>query len=69
MKMLKDWKDIARKAWSIRLMLTAGLLSGAEVILPMFMDDMPRNVFAVLSMLVITGAMISRLVAQKGLSE
>lgn len=60
-----DWKTILRKAWSIRLMLLAGLLSGCEVILPMYVDSIPRNVFAGLSMLVITGAMIARILAQR----
>jgi hypothetical protein len=47
-------------------MLLAGLLTGCEVILPLFTDTMPRNVFAILSMLAVSGAFISRLVAQKG---
>ena len=33
---------------------------------PLFTDTMPRNVFAILSMLAVSGAFISRLVAQKG---
>jgi hypothetical protein len=50
-------------------MILAGLLSGAEVILPLFLDAFPRHVFAILSMITITGAFVARLVAQKGLSE
>ena len=30
---LPDWRDILRRAWSIRLMLLAGLLSGCEAVL------------------------------------
>jgi hypothetical protein len=66
MKLYDNWREILRKAWSIRLMLLAGLLTGCEVILPLFTDTMPRNVFAILSMLAVSGAFISRLVAQKG---
>lgn len=65
MKLYDNWKDILRRAWSIRLMLLAGLLSGCEVVLPLFVDAIPRNLFAVLSMLTVTGAMVARLVAQK----
>lgn len=69
MRLLSDWQAILRRAWSIRLMLLAGLLSGAEVILPLFVEAIPRNLFAVLSMLTVMGAMVARLLAQKGLSE
>ena len=65
MKLYDNWKDILRRAWSIRLMLLAGLLSGCEVILPLFIDAMPRNVFAILSLLAVSGAFVARLVAQK----
>lgn len=65
MKLYDNWREILRKAWSIRLMLLAGLLTGCEVILPLFTDTMPRNVFAILSMLAVSGAFVSRLVAQK----
>ena len=65
MKLYDYWKDILRRAWSIRLMLLAGLLSGCEVILPLFIDAMPRNAFAILSLLAVSGAFVARLVAQK----
>lgn len=62
---LKDnWKAILRKAWSIRLGVLAGLFSGLEVILPLFADSVPRNVFAVLSMVTVLGAVVARLLAQ-----
>jgi hypothetical protein len=67
MRLISDWKEVLRKAWSIRLIVLAGALSGAEVILPLFVDAFPRGLFAVLSMLVVTGAFIARLVAQKDL--
>lgn len=60
-----DWKAIVKKAWSIRLMLLAGLLSAVEVALPFFSDAMPRGVFAALSGLSVGGAFVARLVAQK----
>jgi len=65
MKLYDNWKTIIKKAWSIRLMLLAGLLSGIEVALPFFQDTIPRGVFAVLSILAVSGAFVARLVAQK----
>lgn len=67
MKLGDDWKVILRKAWSIRLMLLAGLLTGCEIVLPMFAHDIPRNLFAALSFLAVFGALVARLVAQKNL--
>lgn len=66
MKLLPDWKQILRKAWSIRLIVVAGLLSGLEVALPFLSEAMPRGLFAGLSMVVVGGAFISRIVAQNG---
>ena len=64
MKLYDDWRRILRKAWSIRLAALAGLFSGAEVILPLFADAVPRNVFALLSFVAVVGAVVARLVAQ-----
>jgi polyferredoxin len=69
MKLIWNWREILRRAWSIRLMLLAALLSGVEVALPFFMDSMPRGIFAGLSFLVVASAFVARLIAQKGLSE
>lgn len=69
MRLLPDWKRVLRKAWSIRLMLLAGLLSGCEVILPLYADRFQRGAFAALSLLVISGAFVMRLVAQKDMRD
>lgn len=69
MRLVWNWREILRKAWSIRLMLLAAFLSGIEVALPFFMDSMPSGIFAALSFLVVASALVARLVAQKGLSE
>jgi hypothetical protein len=64
MKLHSEWRLIIRKAWSIRLGALAAILSGVEVILPMFSDLFPRNLFAGLSFLAVVGAMVARFVAQ-----
>ena len=64
MNLVPEWKWLVRKAWSIRLVVLAGLLSGCEIILPLFMDVFPRHVFAVLSILAAVGAGVARVMAQ-----
>lgn len=64
MKLKSNWTEVLKKAWSIRLGVLAGLFSGAEVILPLFMGTMPRHIFAVLSFVAVMGAVIARLIAQ-----
>lgn len=66
MRLRDDWRLILRRAWSVRLMVLAGVLSAAEMALPLFAGDMPRGAFAALAALTITGAMIARIVAQRG---
>lgn len=67
--LLPDWRRILRRAWSIRLALVAAVLSAAEVILPLFVDSVPRNLFAVLSFVAVGGAMLARLLAQPGMRD
>lgn len=69
MKLAGNWRELLRRAWSIRLMLLAAVLSGVEVALPFFSEAIPRGLFAGLSAVVVGGAFVARLVAQKGLSE
>lgn len=68
-KLLPDWRDILRRAWSIRLMLLAGLLSGCEAVLSAAGTDwlpVPRWASALVLLLVTMGALVTRLLAQGG---
>lgn len=67
MKIVPDWREILRRAWSVRLMLLAGLLSGVEVMLPFYADALPRGLFASLTVAAVAGALIARVVAQRGI--
>lgn len=67
MQLYDNWGSILRKAWSIRLMILAGILSGFEVVVPLFADVLPRGVFATLSFISVMGAFVARLVVQKDL--
>jgi len=69
MKLISNWKDVIRKAWSVRLMILAAVLSGVEVVLPFFSEAIPRGIFAGVSGLVVAAAFAARFFAQKGLSE
>jgi hypothetical protein len=62
-----NWKEILRRSWSLRFIILAGILSGLEVILPFFSEEIPRNVFALLSFMAVSAAFVARLVAQKGI--
>ena len=65
MKLYDNWKDILKRAWSIRFMVLAAVLSGIEVILPFFNESIPKNIFAALSFICVSAAFIARLVAQR----
>ena len=64
MRLTEDWRHVLKHAWSIRFIVLAALLSGVEIVLPMFDDTMPRGVFAVLTLVVSVAAAIARLVPQ-----
>jgi hypothetical protein len=65
MKLYDNWKEILRKAWSIRFMVIAAVLSGIEIVLPLFAEQFPRSVFATLSFIFVGAAFVSRIVAQR----
>jgi hypothetical protein len=64
MNLINDWRRTLRYAWSLRLVMLAAALSAAEVVLPLFVDAMPRGVFAGLSLLAAIGGAVARIVAQ-----
>lgn len=65
MTLHNDWRWIIRHAWSFRLNILAGVLAAAEVVLPLFMYDFPRGLFAVLTLATVIGSNIARVVAQR----
>ena len=69
MRMIEDWKKVLRYGWSIRLIVLAGLLSGLEIVLPMFGDVLPRRLFAALMFSVTVAAFIARLTAQPKMKD
>ena len=70
--LLPDWRDILRRAWSIRLMLLAGLLSGCEAVLSATGTDwlpVPRWASSLIVLVVIAAAFVTRLLAQQGADD
>lgn len=66
----RDWRAILRRAWSIRLLIIAGLLSGAEVALPLLDESvLPQGALAALSAVVTGAALVARLLAQRGIAD
>lgn len=65
MRLYENWREILNKAWSIRLMIIAGLLTACEIVLPLYADAIPRNLFAAMSGLFTMAALVARLVAQQ----
>lgn len=67
MKLLSNWQAVLTKAWSIRFIVLAAMLSGVEVTIQ-YLDGfmgIPQNLFAALSGLASAAALVARIVAQE----
>lgn len=67
MEPVSNWLRVLRYAWSIRLIILAGMLSAAEIALPLIQQFVmiPARTFLVLSIIATFGALVARLIAQK----
>lgn len=67
MKLVPDWRRVLARAWSIRLITIAFVLTTAEVALPLAdgLLPIPPGTFAVLSGLATAAAFCARLIVQK----
>lgn len=66
MTLLPDWKRIAKKAWSMRLMAVAAFFAGCEAVLPFVDDVLAPRPMAIIAFVVVVMAMVTRLMMQKG---
>jgi hypothetical protein len=66
MNLYPNWRDILRKAWSVRLMAAAVLLDGAQLVLQLLTPEKPPVWFIAASALVTMAALVARLTLQKG---
>lgn len=69
MRLDANWREIVRRAWSVRFIAAAAVLSALEALVTLFPDVLPlsRSVLAVLVPVVIAAAFVARLIAQEGL--
>lgn len=61
---VKNWRKVLRKAWSVRFMLLAALLTGLEAVLPFFTPIQPSPLWALVTFAIVVGAFVARFVAQ-----
>lgn len=69
--LVKNWRQVLRRAWSVKLMLAAAALSGLEVAMP-YLDgyvDIPPRLFALLSGVTVAAAFIARICAQRSIKD
>lgn len=70
MKLVADWRRILRKAWSFKLIILSGLLSGVDVAMPIIQQSIeplqivPNGAFAILAVLASAAAAIARVLVQ-----
>lgn len=69
MKLIDDWKRVLKGAHSVRWAACSGIFGGLEVILPLFVDSIPRGWFAAASMFAAVGSMVARVKAQPELHD
>lgn len=71
MSLYENWRDILKRAWSVRFIVLAAVLSGVEVALPslqpLFSTRIPPGTFAAMSGIVSAAALFARVVAQDGM--
>jgi hypothetical protein len=71
MRLASDWKRVLRHAWSVRLIVIAGILSGIEAVLPLIgafpVSQAIQIAIAIATPIVVAAAFVARLVAQEKL--
>ena len=66
MELIEDWRKVLRKAWSIRLIILAAILNGAEVCVSIWHPKgIPNGVFASMAGAISIAAFLARFAAQK----
>lgn len=73
MMLLPNWKTIVTKAWSVRFMAIAAVLSGLESVAAIAGDSlakqMPTGLYAAIVAVITALALVARIVAQNSLSN
>ncbi len=70
MLLVPNWRSVVRRAWSVKLMLLAAVLSGAEVAMPLLEHTpVPTGLLAMLSAFVTAAAFVARITMQRNLEK
>ncbi|WP_299812453.1 hypothetical protein [uncultured Roseibium sp.] len=69
MHLVPNWRTVLQRAWTVRLMILAVLLSGEEVALPFLGDFIAPGWFAALSALTVAAAFVARILAQRNMKD
>ena len=68
-RLLDDWKTVVVKAWSVRLALFWGALSGLYLAWPALSSFMPMQAYVAGSMVIAAAIGVARLTKQAGVSD
>lgn len=63
------WRDVLRKAWSVRLSALAAVFMAAEIAMPIFAPSMPPYLFVLLALVASIGSIWARVLVQKTMQE
>lgn len=73
LKLVENWRDVLKRAWSLRLIAVAGLLTGLEAAMSVLPTEwtftLPTWLWPTATLLVTAGAFASRLIAQDSLRK
>lgn len=68
--LIEDWQAVLRKAWSVKFNIAAAVFGAAEVVVALVRPaSIPNGVFAGIAAVISVAANVSRLMAQKELSN
>lgn len=65
MKLHQNWREILKKAWSIKLTILAMVFSVMREVVSLYADLLPRHVFAVLTVIALLGVLVARIIWQE----
>ncbi|WP_458760561.1 DUF7940 domain-containing protein [Afipia sp. TerB] len=67
LQLLHNWRDVLKRAWSVRLSLLAGAVIGLFSVWPAFQDLLPAWLFGLLAVGMSVAIVIARITKQPGI--
>jgi putative flippase GtrA len=71
MRLVDNWREVLRYAWSLRLLAFAGILAGLQEALPLISTfvPIPPGLLTLLTVVTIAAAFVARFVAQQSITN